>query len=139
MQTLHEVKYLHKTVGDFGQKITLPNKQGTLVYVQPETKKVLKAISDSFKYLNVTPTITLTMGLAVKHPKDQFSRAEGRKTALDNLAVYEFDIDYSNYEHFPAIKIKLKTELKRFNLHVYAKIYKDSGKLRIYDIEIWEK
>jgi hypothetical protein len=131
MKTYHELKIIHRLDNTWYSAL----KNGTAIYIQPETKKVLKAITDSFK-TDLNPQIKLKVGVAICHSKDQFSRKIGRELAEKDLEERTFEIQLKTDQISDYHLIKFVSVIKGHRVELLARLYKDSKKLRIYSLNI---
>ncbi len=127
MNTLHSVKYLHKS----SAKI-----RHTLCMIPIESRKILKSFKLALDTLK-TPTIDLFVGLAICHNLDQFKKETGRKISHQNLEKSPFIIDLTDVNDHYLVNLTTKYK-KRFGLIITGKLYKDSGKFRIVDSVLYE-
>lgn len=132
MQTYHEVKFLHQT------KL----KKGTLAYVQPELKKIVKSIQEYFR-TGEPMEIELMAGFSVLHPKDQFNRKMGRELAEADVQKRLFKMSFRHFnlaggEDRPNSNITFSLTKKRLHFYIEAKLYNDSRKIRITSFFIEE-
>lgn len=79
--------------------------------------------------LRSTPlTYRAKIGIAKVHPKDRYSRKEGRKVAASRMEDVGLDVDLVIVGE-KALQIQMSN--KKLNLHLTVVQYKDSKKIRI--------
>lgn len=127
MNTYHEVKYLHSKLG----------KQHTIAYIQPDPKKLIREFKKALDKLE-TPKFAMTVGVSMVHPKDQFKKQTGRELAQLALDRLEFNVWLTDQNDHYQILLTKDGYKNRFNLDLALKLYKDSGKIRVVESELYE-
>lgn len=113
---------------------------GTVVIEEPKLDDLLVALSSSIITLE-PKTISLSVGAAFLHPKDQLNKKEGRKIALSRMKRLNFNVLFpdsilGNESTYFGLQAEDK-EGKIF-YEVAVKVYRKSRKLRVMNVSTRE-
>ena len=118
--------------------------RSTVVFDKPHVLEVLQEMRRQFTKSSMQiPKITVNIGCALAHPKDNFSRKVGIKLAESRIKPIEMEISSSLlHNSSDAIELTLQgidTEIK-IHYSMKIKIYRDSGELRVMscNTEDWQ-
>jgi hypothetical protein len=103
--------------------------QSYTAVVQQETYDVFHSLMDNF-FRKPDNTLFLDVGIAFRHPDDQFNKKIGRALALERLKTTPFKVEviFNFDDHFLINFTSNEDVALRHTLQV--KIYKDSKKVR---------
>ena len=113
---------------------------GTVVIEEPKLDDLLVALSSSIITLE-PKTISLSVGAAFLHPKDQLNKKVGRKIALSRMKQLNFEAHFSDQSiGSESTYFGLRAEDKDSGVlyEVTVKVYHKSRKLRVMAVNTRE-
>ena len=124
---------VHNRWGDDGLFFSESKGAGTVVLEEPDPETILSALQKQFKDLTIEQ-VTVKIGAAFLHPRDQLNKKEGRKIAISRMRDVQFKMMLGQYENMAdALFIVLYGPDSVAGVHysITCKIYRDDRKLRV--------
>jgi hypothetical protein len=107
---------------------------GTVVLEDPNVDVILDCAANRVKNL-VPCNITVNVGAAFLHPKDQLNKKEGRKLALERMKPIDCSLEIRTESDGITVALHGIDNTLKVRYSIYCKVYNDSRKLRVTSVK----